>query len=102
MEILEGNIGYLDLCYFSGVKPSGETAVAAMNFLSNANAVIIDLRKNGGGNPSMIPLTETYFLLEGQSSIRLEFVQDESSGDYQIIVHFSDGGNEVVYRVKGK
>jgi C-terminal processing protease CtpA/Prc len=62
MELLEGNIGYLDLRYFSGVKPSGETAVAAMNFLSNANAIIIDLRKNGGGNPSMIQLLSSYFL----------------------------------------
>jgi C-terminal processing protease CtpA/Prc len=62
MELLEGNIGYLDLRYFSGVKPSGETAVAAMNFLSNSNAIIIDLRKNGGGNPSMIQLLSSYFL----------------------------------------
>jgi len=62
MELLEGNIGYLDLHYFSGVKPSGETAVAAMNFLSNANAIIFDLRKNGGGNPSMIQLLSSYFL----------------------------------------
>ncbi|MGD9347842.1 MAG: S41 family peptidase, partial [Candidatus Aminicenantes bacterium] len=62
MEMLEGNIGYLDLRYFSGVKPSGETAVAAMNFLSNAKAIIIDLRKNGGGNPSMIQLLSSYFL----------------------------------------
>jgi C-terminal processing protease CtpA/Prc len=61
MELLEGNIGYLDLRYFSGVSPSGETAVAAMNFLSNANAIIIDLRKNGGGNPSMIQLLSSYF-----------------------------------------
>jgi C-terminal processing protease CtpA/Prc len=62
MELLEGNIGYLDLRYFSGVRPSGETAVAAMNFLSNANAIIFDLRKNGGGNPSMIQLLSSYFL----------------------------------------
>jgi len=62
MELLEGNVGYLDLRYFSGVRPSGETAVASMNFLSNANAIIIDLRKNGGGNPSMIQLLSSYFL----------------------------------------
>ncbi len=62
IELLDGNIGYLDLRYFSGIRPSGETAVAAMNFLSNANAIIIDLRKNGGGNPSMIQLLSSYFL----------------------------------------
>lgn len=62
IELLEGNVGYLDLRYFSGVRPSGETAVAAMNFLSNASAIIIDLRRNGGGNPSMIQLLSSYFL----------------------------------------
>lgn len=64
MEILDGNIGFLDLRYFSGVRPSGETAVASMNFLSNASAIIIDLRNNGGGNPAMIQLLSSYFLEE--------------------------------------
>ncbi len=62
IELLDGNIGYLDLRYFSGVRPSGETAVAAMNFLANASSIIIDLRKNGGGDPAMIQLLSSYFL----------------------------------------
>lgn len=33
-----------------------------MNFLSNAGAVIIDLRRNGGGSPAMIQLISSYFL----------------------------------------
>jgi len=60
LAILEGNIGYLDLRNFSDTEYAGETAVAAMNFLSNTNAMIIDLRKNGGGSPEMIQLITSY------------------------------------------
>lgn len=60
VKILDGNIGYLDLREFSDPKYAGETAVAAMNFLSNSDALIVDLRQNGGGNPSMIQLITSY------------------------------------------
>ena len=36
VELLDGNIGYLDLESFVDARYGGETAVAAMNFLSNA------------------------------------------------------------------
>jgi len=65
LKILSGNIGYLDLRSFSEVKYAGETAVAAMNFLSNSDAVIIDLRMNGGGSPQMIQLISTYLFSDG-------------------------------------
>ncbi|HZF65711.1 MAG TPA: S41 family peptidase [Chitinophagaceae bacterium] len=61
VKLLEGNIGYLDLRGFAHTSDAGETAVAAMNFLSNASALIIDLRNNGGGSPSMIQLLTSYF-----------------------------------------
>lgn len=61
IKILEGNIGYLDLREFIDTKYAGETAVAAMNLLSNADALIIDLRNNGGGSPAMIQLITSYF-----------------------------------------
>jgi hypothetical protein len=64
VKLLDGNIGYLDLRGFSGFREAAETAIAAMNFLANADAVIIDLRRNGGGNPEMIQLISSYFLKE--------------------------------------
>ncbi len=60
VEILDGNIGYLDLRSFSDPEYAGPTAVAAMNFLSNTDAIIIDLRQNGGGSPAMIQLITSY------------------------------------------
>lgn len=63
-KILEGNIGYLNLRLFADLKYAKETATATMNFLSNSNAIIIDLRSNGGGVPSMMQLLSSYFFDE--------------------------------------
>lgn len=49
LERLPGNIGYLELEEFESPRLAGATAVAAMNFLGNTDALIIDLRQNGGG-----------------------------------------------------
>jgi retinol-binding protein 3 len=64
VEILSGNVGYLNLTAFVDTGIAAETAVAAMNFLANTNALIIDLRQNGGGNASMIRLLTGYLFSE--------------------------------------
>jgi retinol-binding protein 3 len=60
IERLEGNIGYLDLRGFMSAEMAGETCAAAMNFLANSDALILDLRKNGGGSPAMVALLCSY------------------------------------------
>jgi hypothetical protein len=62
LKILDGNIGYLDLRTFFSTKYAGETAVAAMNYFSNCNALIIDLRRNGGGWDDMVTFLASYFI----------------------------------------
>jgi len=64
VSILPGNIGYLKFDYFADAASGGGTAIAAMNFLAYTDAIIIDLRENGGGNPSMIQLLSSYFFDE--------------------------------------
>ena len=60
VELLRGNVGYLDLRNFADAELAGDTAVAAMNFLANTDALIIDLRQNGGGSPAMVALLSSY------------------------------------------
>jgi hypothetical protein len=60
IERLVGNIGYIDLRGFILPEYAGETAVAAMNFVANCDALIFDLRKNGGGESEMLVLLLSY------------------------------------------
>jgi C-terminal processing protease CtpA/Prc len=60
VERLNGNIGYIELDGFADPDQAGETAIAAMNFLANTDALIIDLRFNGGGVPGIAQLISSY------------------------------------------
>ncbi len=64
LRILPGNVGYLKLNSFSDFNEAGVVAVGAMNYLSNANAIIFDLRDNGGGSTKMIQLLTSYLFDE--------------------------------------
>jgi C-terminal processing protease CtpA/Prc len=60
VERLQGNIGYIDLRGFMGPELGKETVAAAMNFVTNTDALIFDLRNNGGGDPEMVALICSY------------------------------------------
>jgi len=62
IKILPGNIGYLKLTSFSYEMEAFDVAAGAVNFLANADALIIDLRENGGGAPEMVQFLCSYFL----------------------------------------
>jgi len=64
VEVLPGNIGYVRFDMFASPDFCGPTAISAMNFLANVDAVIFDLRGNGGGDPKMIALMCTYLFAE--------------------------------------
>lgn len=67
VERLEGNVGYLLLRGFLGAdgQAAGAVAAAAMNFLANTDALIIDLRQNSGGtNRGLSELLPSYFFSE--------------------------------------
>jgi hypothetical protein len=63
-EVLEGNIGYLKFDFFADPGICGPTVVAAMNFLANVDAIIFDLRENGGGDPKMVAFVSSYLFAE--------------------------------------
>jgi hypothetical protein len=60
VERLAGNVGYLDLRGFMPADMAGDTAAAAMTFLANTDALLLDLRHNGGGDPAMVALVCSY------------------------------------------
>jgi hypothetical protein len=60
LEILPNNIGYVKFDGFMDASFCGPTVVAAMGFVAHTDAVIFDLRENGGGQPAMVTLVASY------------------------------------------
>jgi retinol-binding protein 3 len=60
VERLQGNIGYIDLRGFAPTDWAGETLAAAMTLVANTDALIVDLRKNGGGDPATVAFVTSY------------------------------------------
>jgi retinol-binding protein 3 len=60
VEILPNNIGYIKFDAFMDASFCGPTVVAAMAFVAHTDAIILDLRQNGGGQPAMVTLIASY------------------------------------------
>ncbi len=59
-ERLDGNIGYMKFDVFAPVEVCGAKATEAFAALGDVDAVIFDLRDNGGGTPEMVTYVESY------------------------------------------
>ncbi|HEY0170539.1 MAG TPA: S41 family peptidase [Pyrinomonadaceae bacterium] len=60
IERLPGNIGYVEFRNFLDPEGGADTVASVFNFLGNTDAIIFDLRKNGGGDPAMVALICSY------------------------------------------
>ncbi len=87
VELLEGNVGYLRFDSFMGAGWSGPTAVAAMNFLAHADAIIFDMRYNGGGSPSLIQLVTTYLFDESIHLNSFYIRETDSTTQFWTLTH---------------
>ncbi|MEM8564438.1 MAG: S41 family peptidase, partial [Pseudomonadota bacterium] len=69
IDRLENNVGYLDLRVFAPLDMGGDTLVAAMNVLADMDAMIIDLRHNGGGMADAADLVASYLFDGGRQPL---------------------------------
>jgi len=76
---LDGNIGYLKMNAFLDPELAGPTVTAAMVFLANTDAMIIDLRENSGGSPAMVTLLASYFF-SGAPPVHLNDLEFRKEG----------------------
>ncbi len=60
-RVLGGNVGYLRVVGWMEPQRGYDAAVAAMRFLENTDAVVIDVRGNGGGYGGLAELIASYF-----------------------------------------
>jgi hypothetical protein len=62
IDVLKGNIGYLDIGVFVTPEIAGDKYAAMMNYVAHTDALIIDLRNCGGSmSPDAIPFICSYF-----------------------------------------
>ena len=69
VEVLPGNVAVINMGFFAHFRspedPAKAAADAAMTLASGADAVIFDLRDNGGGSPAMVGYLVGHFVPEG-------------------------------------
>jgi hypothetical protein len=62
---LPGNVGYLELRGFGPTAMVGAAISGAMTMLSGTDALILDLRRNGGGEPETVAYLMSHFFAQG-------------------------------------
>jgi hypothetical protein len=60
-DVLPGNVGYFELRGFSGASEAEDAVVAALRYLQYTDAMIIDLRRNGGGSAELVNFLISHF-----------------------------------------
>jgi hypothetical protein len=79
VNVLPGNVGYFELRGFSGASEAQDAVVAALRYLQHTDAVIIDLRRNGGGSPELVNFVISHFM--GADSVPSLTVKNRSGSE---------------------
>jgi hypothetical protein len=61
LDVLPGNVGYIDIRGFSGAANVVPAVKAALEYLQGTDAIIFDLRRNGGGSPFSVNAIISHF-----------------------------------------
>ncbi len=78
VELLDGNVGYVDFWGFDEVSEQSKARLeAVITFVADSDALILDLRKNGGGSPDMVRLISSYLF---KKPVHLNSMYWKSSG----------------------
>lgn len=89
-EKLEDNIGLLEITGFPPLQFARSHADLAMKFLKNSDALIIDCRRNGGGNPDLIQYVCSY-LFEKPTHINSIYNREKNTTEEFITFEKVDG-----------
>jgi Peptidase family S41/N-terminal domain of Peptidase_S41 in eukaryotic IRBP len=76
VERLDGNVGYLDVRRVAMAANAGPAITAAMELIAGTYALILDLRRNGGGSPDGVALWCSYLVEEGPTHLNDIFHAD--------------------------
>ena len=79
VDVLPGNIGYLELRGFSGMDEAKDALVDALRYLQYSDAMIFDLRRNGGGSAELVNFLISHFT--GPDTLASLTVTNRSGGE---------------------
>jgi hypothetical protein len=82
IERLPGNVGYIELRDFGPTDLVGPAYTAAMSLVAGADALILDLRRNGGGRPASVAYLMSHFFPPGDKR-HLNDIYNRSSNTTQ-------------------
>jgi C-terminal processing protease CtpA/Prc len=100
VQRLDGNVGYLDVRALHNAGHAGRAAVAAMTLLAHTDVLLIDLRRNGGGDPGMVALYCSYLFDDATHLNDLYWRDDGSTRQWWTLPYVPGptfGGTKPVY-----
>jgi retinol-binding protein 3 len=83
VEVLDGNIGYLEVAGFDGAEGANEAIGHALRLLEHTDAIIVDVRRNGGGSGEMSHMLFSHFL--DATPVPTVRVRDRSDGSDTVL-----------------
>jgi C-terminal processing protease CtpA/Prc len=100
VQRLDGNVGYLDVRAMHDAGHAGQAAIAAMTLLAHTDVLLIDLRRNGGGDPGMVALYCSYLFDDTTHLNDLYWRDDDSTRQWWTLPYVPGprfGGTKPVY-----
>jgi hypothetical protein len=82
VQRLPGNVAYVELRGFGPTELVAPAYAATMALVAGSDALILDLRRNGGGSPTSVALWMSYFFAAGDER-HLNDIYTRSTGETQ-------------------
>lgn len=82
VKIIDNNVGYLNFRFF--IDETEKTIDSYMNLLAKTDAIIVDLRTNGGGSPNTVQYLCSYFFNAPLLLNSLYFRKDNSTTGFSV------------------
>lgn len=84
IERLPGNVGYIELRGFGATEFVGPAYAAALSLMEGTDALILDLRRNGGGSPDSVAYLMSHFFPVGDRRHLIDIYHRASDTTQQI------------------
>lgn len=99
IERLPGNVGYIELRAFGAPEFVGQASTSAMQLMTGTDALILDLRRNGGGSPVTVAYLMSHFFPLGDERHLMDMYNrpDNTTQQYWTVATVAQRYDKPVY-----